>query len=59
MPVKDSQDGYAFLYPFGWQEVTVDGQVRSNREGCGGRHVKAAAVEAAAAAGNSCKQQQQ
>ncbi|KAI7840950.1 hypothetical protein COHA_005380 [Chlorella ohadii] len=24
--VKDSQDGYAFLYPFGWQEVSVDGQ---------------------------------
>lgn len=24
--VKDGADGYAFLYPFGWQEVTVDGQ---------------------------------
>lgn len=24
--VKDSNDGYGFLYPFGWQEVTVDGQ---------------------------------
>jgi len=29
--VKDSQDGYAFLYPFGWQEVSVDGQVRRRR----------------------------
>lgn len=29
--VKDSQDGYAFLYPFGWQEVSVDGQVRCCR----------------------------
>lgn len=26
MPVKDTQDGYAFLYPFGWQEISVDGQ---------------------------------
>lgn len=24
--VKDTQDGYEFVYPFGWQEVTVDGQ---------------------------------
>eukprot|EP00238_Polyblepharides_amylifera_P015055 CAMPEP_0196584916 /NCGR_PEP_ID=MMETSP1081-20130531/48968_1 /TAXON_ID=36882 /ORGANISM="Pyramimonas amylifera, Strain CCMP720" /LENGTH=237 /DNA_ID=CAMNT_0041906303 /DNA_START=69 /DNA_END=782 /DNA_ORIENTATION=+ len=22
---KDAQDGYAFIYPFGWQEVSVDG----------------------------------
>lgn len=29
VPVKDAQDGYAFLYPFGWQEVSVDGQVRA------------------------------
>lgn len=28
VPLRDSQDGYSFLYPFGWQEVTVDGQVR-------------------------------
>lgn len=26
VPVKDAQDGYSFLYPFGWQEVSVDGQ---------------------------------
>lgn len=26
MPAKDPQDGYSFLYPFGWQEVPVDGQ---------------------------------
>ena len=25
-PVKDTQDGYEFVYPFGWQEVSVDGQ---------------------------------
>ncbi|GMH38428.1 hypothetical protein BSKO_06312 [Bryopsis sp. KO-2023] len=25
-PVKDKGDKYRFLYPFGWQEVTVDGQ---------------------------------
>lgn len=25
-PVKDQQDGYQFVYPFGWQEVTVSGQ---------------------------------
>ena len=25
-PVKDLNDGYQFLYPFGWQEVSVDGQ---------------------------------
>merc|ERR1712032_1199451 len=24
-PVKNVQKGYAFLYPFGWQEVSVDG----------------------------------
>jgi photosystem II oxygen-evolving enhancer protein 2 len=24
--VKDSQDGYEFYHPFGWQEVTVTGQ---------------------------------
>lgn len=23
---KDTQDGYQFVYPFGWQEVSVDGQ---------------------------------
>ncbi len=25
-PVKDTQDGYSFVYPFGWQEVAVKGQ---------------------------------
>jgi hypothetical protein len=25
-PVKDPQDGYSFVYPFGWQEVAVKGQ---------------------------------
>lgn len=25
-PVKDPQDGYQFVYPFGWQEVSVRGQ---------------------------------
>jgi photosystem II oxygen-evolving enhancer protein 2 len=25
-PVKDAQDGYSFVYPFGWQEVAVKGQ---------------------------------
>lgn len=24
--VKDQQDGYQFVYPFGWQEVSVNGQ---------------------------------
>ncbi|KAL8492389.1 hypothetical protein ACS0TY_023833 [Phlomoides rotata] len=24
--VKDNKDGYTFLYPFGWQEVVVQGQ---------------------------------
>ena len=24
--VKDTQDGYQFVYPFGWQEVQVEGQ---------------------------------
>jgi len=26
-PVQDLQDNYEFLYPFGWQEVGVDGEV--------------------------------
>lgn len=26
VPVKDQQDAYAFLYPFGWQEVSIDGE---------------------------------
>ena len=26
MPIKDPQDGYQFLAPFGWQEVSVKGQ---------------------------------
>lgn len=26
VPVKDNQDAYSFLYPFGWQEVGIDGQ---------------------------------
>lgn len=26
VPVKDQQDGYSFVYPFGWQEVGVEGQ---------------------------------
>ena len=25
VPVNDQQDAYSFLYPFGWQEVSVDG----------------------------------
>ena len=25
-PVKDPQDAYSFVYPFGWQEVAVKGQ---------------------------------
>ncbi|CAK9147939.1 unnamed protein product [Ilex paraguariensis] len=24
--VKDNNDGYSFLYPFGWQEVVIEGQ---------------------------------
>ena len=24
--MKDAQDGYSFVYPFGWQEVAVKGQ---------------------------------
>merc|ERR1711924_177950 len=24
--LKDTNKGYAFLYPFGWQEVSVDGE---------------------------------
>ncbi|KAK4479418.1 hypothetical protein RD792_014932 [Penstemon davidsonii] len=26
LPVTDKKDGYNFLYPFGWQEVIVEGQ---------------------------------
>ncbi|KAJ0751140.1 hypothetical protein Hdeb2414_s0026g00680191 [Helianthus debilis subsp. tardiflorus] len=26
LPVTDKTDGYSFLYPFGWQEVAVEGQ---------------------------------
>nr|XP_015877005.2 psbP-like protein 1, chloroplastic isoform X4 [Ziziphus jujuba var. spinosa] len=26
MSVLDKKDGYSFLYPFGWQEVVIDGQ---------------------------------
>uniref|UniRef100_A0A0E0QHT0 PsbP C-terminal domain-containing protein n=1 Tax=Oryza rufipogon TaxID=4529 RepID=A0A0E0QHT0_ORYRU len=26
LPVTDKKDGYSFLYPFGWQEVVVQGQ---------------------------------
>eukprot|EP01025_Chloroclados_australasicus_P045852 TRINITY_DN5047_c0_g1_i1.p1 TRINITY_DN5047_c0_g1~~TRINITY_DN5047_c0_g1_i1.p1 ORF type:complete len:254 (+),score=22.45 TRINITY_DN5047_c0_g1_i1:58-762(+) len=26
IPTKDGQDGYQFVYPFGWQELQVDGQ---------------------------------
>ncbi|XP_060172599.1 psbP-like protein 1, chloroplastic isoform X2 [Lycium barbarum] len=26
LPVTDKKDGYSFFYPFGWQEVVVDGQ---------------------------------
>ncbi|PKI35228.1 hypothetical protein CRG98_044394 [Punica granatum] len=26
IPVSDRKDGYEFLYPFGWQEVVIDGQ---------------------------------
>ncbi|KAK9862631.1 hypothetical protein WJX84_009712 [Apatococcus fuscideae] len=26
VPAKDQQDGYSFIYPFGWQEVSVTGQ---------------------------------
>ena len=26
MEFKDTQDGYQFLYPFGWQEIGVEGQ---------------------------------
>ncbi|VVA12405.1 PREDICTED: photosystem [Prunus dulcis] len=26
LPVTDKTDGYEFVYPFGWQEVTVEGQ---------------------------------
>ena len=29
--VKDANDGYEFGYPFGWQEVSVQGQVRPKR----------------------------
>jgi hypothetical protein len=25
-PIKDAQDGYSFICPFGWQEVSVKGQ---------------------------------
>lgn len=24
--VSDKKDGYEFVYPFGWQEVTIEGQ---------------------------------
>ncbi|XP_072071720.1 psbP-like protein 1, chloroplastic isoform X2 [Arachis hypogaea] len=26
LPVLDKKDGYQFLYPFGWQEVVIEGQ---------------------------------
>ncbi|KAM1019936.1 hypothetical protein ACFX13_041991 [Malus domestica] len=26
LPVTDKKDGYEFVYPFGWQEVTIEGQ---------------------------------
>ncbi|XP_057474825.1 psbP-like protein 1, chloroplastic isoform X1 [Actinidia eriantha] len=26
LAVMDKKDGYSFLYPFGWQEVTIEGQ---------------------------------
>ncbi|KAM1162190.1 hypothetical protein ACFX1Q_002003 [Malus domestica] len=26
IPVTDKKDGYEFVYPFGWQEVTIEGQ---------------------------------
>lgn len=26
LPVTDRKDGYSFVYPFGWQEVAIDGQ---------------------------------
>ncbi|KAK9169270.1 hypothetical protein Syun_001410 [Stephania yunnanensis] len=26
LPVLDKKDGYEFLYPFGWQEVVIEGQ---------------------------------
>ncbi|KAB1217956.1 PsbP-like protein 1, chloroplastic [Morella rubra] len=26
LPVVDNKDGYQFLYPFGWQEVVIEGQ---------------------------------
>ena len=28
VPVNDQGDAYKFVYPFGWQEVSVTGQVR-------------------------------
>uniref|UniRef100_A0A0F7GYE2 PsbP-like protein 1 n=1 Tax=Hypseocharis bilobata TaxID=253189 RepID=A0A0F7GYE2_9ROSI len=26
LPVSDKKDGYSFIYPFGWQEITIEGQ---------------------------------
>ncbi|KAK6933223.1 PsbP, C-terminal [Dillenia turbinata] len=26
LPILDKKDGYSFLYPFGWQEVVIEGQ---------------------------------
>ncbi|GAB4845362.1 phycocyanin alpha-subunit phycocyanobilin lyase [Ancistrocladus abbreviatus] len=26
LPVTDKKDGYSFLYPFGWEEVVIEGQ---------------------------------
>lgn len=26
LPVTDKTDGYSFVYPFGWQEIVIDGQ---------------------------------
>ncbi|XP_021757179.1 psbP-like protein 1, chloroplastic [Chenopodium quinoa] len=26
LPVTDKKDGYTFLYPFGWQEVSIEGE---------------------------------
>ncbi len=43
MPVNDQGDAYKLVYPFGWQEVSVTGQVRrisveASQQPCNGRH---------------------
>lgn len=43
MPVKDSQDGYSFLYPFGWQVLQAAAVLLSWAQSMGWQGVHARA----------------